>query len=245
MGQAELLCFASIWARRRPGAPLASLALSLMFKLKITRAFFRGLGAIPATYEAAYEALEAGSPLLIFPGGAHETLRPIWQARRVDFGGHKGFLRIARQAGVPIIPMGIRGGHYTAPMLLRAGWLAWLLIFPRLLGFKRWGLSLLGALGALGLACAPLPLIARLALIPLWLTSPLVFTPIVPWTIRFRVGAPIPPDALFSGAGDEAELEQALVEVEARVAALTLKERINKGRRDRSRREEPPERHQP
>jgi 1-acyl-sn-glycerol-3-phosphate acyltransferase len=55
--------------------------------------------------------------VLIFPGGDHEAFRPVWQAYRVDMANRKGFLRIARRAWVPIVPLGIRGSQFALPIL--------------------------------------------------------------------------------------------------------------------------------
>lgn len=211
---------------RRFGATrrLAGFALPLGFRVFPLSSILKGVGAIPSTYEAARHALANGVPILVFPGGDHETLRPIWQANRVDFGGRVGFLRIARAAGVPIVPMGIRGSHFTAPILFRSTWLANLLVAPRLIGQKRWGLSLLGVIGAvLILMYAPATWPVRLLLTWLWLGSPFTFYPCVPWTIRMRIGAPISAADLFDGVGRDApddELRRALARVEGLVQGL-------------------------
>lgn len=59
----------------------------------------------------------------------------------MDFGGRTGFLKIGREAGVPIVPMGIRGSHMTGPVLVRSTQLATLLLLPRVMGQKRWALN--------------------------------------------------------------------------------------------------------
>jgi 1-acyl-sn-glycerol-3-phosphate acyltransferase len=228
VGLAEILAFASLYVQRfGAGRPLAGFAHPIGFRVWPLSWVLRRVGAVPSTYDAAHAALAAGVPLLVFPGGDHETLRPLWQAGRVDFGGRKGFLRIARRAGVPIVPMGIRGSHLTAPVLVRSRALAWMLVLPRLMGLKRWGVSVLGLAGAAILAALPVAAAARAALLGLWLASPLVFLPFVPWTIRFRVGPPIEADALFGDdTRDDARretddaLEDALDRVQRAVQAL-------------------------
>jgi len=219
MGIAEIASFAAIYLERiGRGRPLAGFAHPVAFRVPGLRLILEALGAVPSTYEAAEEALAAGVPLLVFPGGDHETLRPVWQAGRVDFAGRRGFLRIAKRAGVPVVPMGIAGAHYTAPMLWRSPLLARLLVVPTMFGFKRWGISLLGALGAGALLAMPWPLPARVGLSWAWLWCPFSFLPIVPWTIRFRVGEPIPPADLFDGEDDQLTL--ALERVQSAVQAL-------------------------
>jgi len=194
------------------------------FRIWPFSALVRRIGAIPSTYTAAEQTLTAQIPIMIFPGGDHEALRPIYHAHRVDFGGRLGFLRIARAARVPIVPLGIRGSHFTAPVLVRSKTLASLLVQPRLIGVKRWGISLLGVIGAVALAVlAPLPWPVRAALVWFWLGTPFVFLPWVPWTIRMRIGELIVESALFAlenPVETDAELLAALRQVEGAVQAL-------------------------
>ncbi len=210
MGLAEIGCFAARFLEQGEGRAIAGFAHPVGFRVWPLSVLMPALGCVPSTYEAAEVCLAQGVPILVFPGGDHETLRPVWQANRVDFGGRRGFLKIARKARVPVVPMGIRGSHYTAPMLMRSRSLAWLLILPRALGIKRWGVSLLGLLGTLALITAQ-PNLLGLALAWAWLASPFQFLPILPWTIRMRVGPPLDlPD----------DLDEALPAVEAAVQGL-------------------------
>ncbi len=224
MGISEILCFMALYLERYGDTrPLAGFAHPIGLQLYPASILLHSAGAIPSTYEDANAALAAGVPLLVFPGGDHETLRPIWQASRVDFGGRKGFLKIARQHRIPIVPMGITGSHVSAPVLWRSTHLLPnLLVLPRLFGFRRWAVTLLGALGAVGiLAAAPWSWPLRALATWAWLTSPFMFLPFIPSTIRFRIGAPIPADELF-GHGDDSDesLAPALARVEAAVQAI-------------------------
>lgn len=224
LGITEILSFIALYLRHvGPDRPLAGFALPLGFRVFPLSALLRAVGAIPSTYEAASQTLAAGVPILVFPGGDHETLRSLWQANRVDFGGRLGFLKIALAAGVPVVPLGIRGSHLTAPVLFRSRLLATLLVGPRLIGQKRWGVSLLGALGAAALlAFAPVSWPLRAALTWLWLGSALTFLPWIPWTLRMRIGAPITAADLFPAEArdGDAHLRRALGRVEAAVQAL-------------------------
>jgi 1-acyl-sn-glycerol-3-phosphate acyltransferase len=225
MGMAELASFTVMYLKRvGPHRPLAGFVLPMDFQVFPFSLVARGIGAIPSTYPAAFETLAAGVPILLFPGGDHESLKPLWQAHRVDFGGRLGFLRLAREAGVPVVPMGIRGAHFTAPILCRSRLLANLLVFPRFFGIKRWGISVLGAIGAALIAVLlPGPWYLRAALIWLWLGSPVTFLAWIPWTIRMRIGKPIPAADLFGPPGatpTEEQLAQALQRVQAAVQAL-------------------------
>lgn len=221
LGLAELASLAVLWVCR-PGEvqPLAGFAHALGFTVAPVRWMHSHLGSVPSTTEAGLAALAAGVPLLVFPGGDHETLRPVWQYKRVDFAGRTGFLRLARTANVPIVPLGISGGALTAPMLLRARWLATALVLPRLLGLRRYGVSLLAVLGSLGLVLWLWPSWWLLPALWLWLTSPLTFVPWVPATLCFRVGQPILPEQLFAGPHTDAQLQDALAQVQRAVQEL-------------------------
>lgn len=96
---------------------------------------------------------------------------------------------------------------------------------PRfLIGSKRRGVSLLGAIGAVLIAChGPGSWPLRAALCWLWLGSPLTFFPWIPRTIRMRIGAPIAASELFPGEATDDELKRALPRVEAAVQALVVR----------------------
>jgi len=222
---AEIQAFIALWVGRFGGSrPIAGFAHPVGFGVWPLSWALRQVGAIPSSYRFAEQALGAGVPILVFPGGDHEAMRPVWQANRVDFGGRRGFLKIAARAWVPVVPLGVCGSHFTAPLLFRSRLLAYVYLWPWLAGVKRWSLSLLNVLGVAGiLAWAPLDLPWRLLLAWVWSASPLTMVPWVPWRIRMRFGAPLAPEALFGerGAPDlEQKIDAALPAVEAAVQAL-------------------------
>ena len=222
VGAAELTCLATLWVEHfGTSRPLAGLALPLGFIVWPLSVVHRALGTIPSTYTAAHDALSKGLPILVFPGGDHESLKPIWQVHDVDFGGRVGFLRIARGARVPIVPLGIRNGGWTAPIVWRSKLLSTLLVIPRLLGVKRWGLSLFGLAIAMALAVwLPVGPLGTTVAIWLWLGSPLVFLPIISATLRFRLGSPLPCAELLGDDTSDDGLRAALTRVERAVEAL-------------------------
>ncbi len=222
MGISEIGSFAALYAEQvGEQRALAGVAHPIAFYLWPISVFMRHVGAIPSTRTACASALAAGVPILIFPGGDHEAMRPLWQANRVDFDGRVGFLRMAREAGVPIVPMGIRGSHFTVPILWRSRILPSVFVLPRLVGVKRWPLSLLAVLGGAAIvAFVPAALPWRIGAAWAWVASPLTLVPWVPWTIRMRVGEPIGPEQLFGEGGGDEELERALARVESAVQAL-------------------------
>ena len=73
----------------------------------------------PPRREHAQQALDAGAALLVYPGGDWEVHRPTWERHKVDFAGRKGFIRLALDADVPIVPVVSIGGQETALFLSR------------------------------------------------------------------------------------------------------------------------------
>jgi 1-acyl-sn-glycerol-3-phosphate acyltransferase len=96
----------------------------------------RKFGTVAASPDNAREALSAGSALLVYPGGDYEVHRPSWQRNRVDFNGRKGFIRLALDEGVPIVPVVSIGGQETALFLSRGEGLARLLALDRMFRLK-------------------------------------------------------------------------------------------------------------
>ncbi len=77
----------------------------------------RQFGTVRANHDNARKAFELGAPVLVYPGGDHESFRPSWETDKVDFGGRKGFIRLAIEQNVPIVPVVAIGGQETALFL--------------------------------------------------------------------------------------------------------------------------------
>jgi 1-acyl-sn-glycerol-3-phosphate acyltransferase len=115
----------------------------------------RRFGTFAASHEHAAQALESGAALLVYPGGDWEVHRPVWKRNKVDFAGRKGFVRLALDAGVPIVPVVSIGGQETALFLSHGGRLARFLGIDRSLRLKvipislalPWGLNVGDLLG--------------------------------------------------------------------------------------------------
>src|SRR2546423_1989862 len=117
--------------------------------------FLRKFGTVAASTENADKALSSGAALLVYPGGDYEVHRPSWERNKVDFGGRKGFIRLALEKDVPIVPVVAIGGQETALFLSRGERLARLLGIDRLFRLKvlpislaiPWGLNVGDMLG--------------------------------------------------------------------------------------------------
>ena len=118
---------------RRFGADRAfyQLAHDLVVALPWLR-LLRRYGTVRATPGTARAALAQGAVVLVYPGGDWEAHRPSWQGDRIDFHDRRGFVRLAFEAGVPLIPVVAIGGQETALFLSRGDHLA------RALHLHRW-----------------------------------------------------------------------------------------------------------
>ncbi len=140
------LAFSTYFGVERPFYQLAhNLVLSMP-----GLSFLRKYGTVAASHENARRALQSGAAVLVYPGGDYEVHRPSWQSAKVDFGGRRGFIRLALDEGVPIVPVVSIGGQETALFLSRGESLARLLALDKLFRLKvlpisiapPWGLNI-------------------------------------------------------------------------------------------------------
>ncbi|MGH2942361.1 MAG: lysophospholipid acyltransferase family protein [Solirubrobacteraceae bacterium] len=117
--------------------------------------FLRKYGTVAASPENAERALASGAALLVYPGGDHEVHRPSWEGGTVSFDGRRGFVRLALEHDVPIVPVVSIGGQETALFISRGESLSRLFGLDRLLRLKvlpisiaaPWGLNVGDLLG--------------------------------------------------------------------------------------------------
>jgi 1-acyl-sn-glycerol-3-phosphate acyltransferase len=110
----------------------------------------RKYGTVAASHENARKALETGAALLVYPGGDYEVHRPSWESAKVDFNGRKGWIRLALDNNVPVVPLVSIGGQETALFLTRGERLAKLLRLDKMFRLKvlpisfaiPWGLNI-------------------------------------------------------------------------------------------------------
>jgi 1-acyl-sn-glycerol-3-phosphate acyltransferase len=133
------------------GRRFYQLAHDLVFKTPGLRVLAERYGTVPASPQNMATALRREAALLVYPGGDHETFRPSWESDRVDFARRRGFVKLALEHEVPIVPVVAIGGQETALFLgqgrriasaLRLDRLARLKVFPAALG-PPFGASLL------------------------------------------------------------------------------------------------------
>jgi 1-acyl-sn-glycerol-3-phosphate acyltransferase len=126
------LSFSSYFGVERPFYQLAhNLVLASPYG-QILRKF----GTVAASHENAHEALRSGAALLVYPGGDWEVHRSLRDRNKVDFNGRKGFIKLALEEGVPIVPVVSIGGQETSIFLSRGDHLAKALRLDKLFRLK-------------------------------------------------------------------------------------------------------------
>ncbi|MDX2228780.1 MAG: lysophospholipid acyltransferase family protein [Leptolyngbyaceae cyanobacterium bins.349] len=113
------------------------------------------VGAIPAHPKMAIAALQQEASILVYPGGARDVFRPHALRHKICLGGNQGFVKLALEFEVPIIPLISHGAHDTFWVLddlyplvqwLHQGGMPWLFdvdpeVFPIYLGLP-WGVGI-------------------------------------------------------------------------------------------------------
>jgi len=141
------------WFRERgTEAPMYSLGFDLLFSIPGFGDLARRFGSVPASPENAAQVLQAGAPLLVYPGGDEDDYRPWTERHRVDLHGRTGFVRLALRHQVPVVPMVAHGSHDVIIVLTRGEELA------RRLGFNRLRINVLPIVAGLPWGLAPVQL---------------------------------------------------------------------------------------
>jgi 1-acyl-sn-glycerol-3-phosphate acyltransferase len=91
--------------------PVFVLAHDVLFQVPRLARLFESVGVVRARPGNAQKILDAGHKLLVFPGGDIENLRPFSERKRVNLAGRTGFIRIAREMKVPLVPVVSAGAH--------------------------------------------------------------------------------------------------------------------------------------
>ena len=173
------------------------LAHDLVFKVPGVRALAAPYGTVPASPENMRRALARDAALLVYPGGDHETYRASWHSADIEFAHRSGFVRLALQLEVPIVPVVAIGGQETALFLGQGERIARLLHLHRLLRLDvapvqiapPWGVTVLDLPGRV-----PLPAKVTVEVLP-------------PIDLRAELGADVDADAgydLVTGRMQEA-----------------------------------------
>lgn len=149
------------WVTERgPEAPLYAMTYDLLFSIPGASALARRVGAVPASRANASRVLDAGLPLIVYPGGDAGAMRAWTDRNRVDFEGRTGFVRLALRHGVPVVPFVGHGSHDAVVVVSSRRGMARLLGLDRL-RVHAWPLFVGPPFGIATPLLPPLPLPAK------------------------------------------------------------------------------------
>ncbi|MFT3926078.1 MAG: lysophospholipid acyltransferase family protein [Myxococcales bacterium] len=94
---------------RENGRVVRCLGDRILFTNPIGRQMARSVAGVEGSPDNAHALLTHGEQVLVYPGGARETVRAANERYRLDWEGRLGFARTALRAGVPIVPVACIG----------------------------------------------------------------------------------------------------------------------------------------
>lgn len=136
------LFFHALYRARGLDAVPHGLAHEFVLKLPIFNEILAPLGAVRACHENALRLFAAGRSAFVYPGGDVDSMRPYARRNEVVFGNRRGFIRLALEAGVPIVPVAAAGAHGVFVVLSDLRGVAHRLGADRLFRLKVWPLTL-------------------------------------------------------------------------------------------------------
>jgi 1-acyl-sn-glycerol-3-phosphate acyltransferase len=137
------------WRHFGRSRPIHGTAHDALMALPVIGGYFRRMGVVPAAPDSMASALAAGHDVALWPGGERDSLRHWTRRDEAILAGRTGFIRLAINSGVPIVPISTVGGPDAMPILatgrrvaklLRLDKIARLKMFPVALQAP-WGLS--------------------------------------------------------------------------------------------------------
>src|SRR3954470_3376539 len=105
------------WRRFGKERVLHGTAHDALMATPLVGTYFRKMGVLPAAPDSMASALAAGHDVAVWPGGEVDSLRPWTKRDKAVLAGRKGFIRLAINAGVPIVPIATVGGPDSMPVL--------------------------------------------------------------------------------------------------------------------------------
>lgn len=124
------------WRRFGEDRPLHGTAHDALMAMPLIGRYFRSMGVLPAAPDSITTALAEGRDVALWPGGEVDSLR-TWRDRdTANLAGRRGFVKIAIQTGVPIVPIATVGGGDAMPVLIKGDRLARALRLDRIARLK-------------------------------------------------------------------------------------------------------------
>ncbi len=178
MPDAILVMDALLRKRGLEGLPFG-LGHDMLFKSPTMSRYSSKLGIMPAHPDSASQVFAMGRKAMVYPGGELDNMRAWRDRNRIVFGHRRGYIRLALQHGVPIVPIVAAGAQQTILILDDGRGLA-----------KRLGLDRN----------------FRVRVLPIALTFPwgLTIAPMLYWPMPSRIYIEILPAIKFRRSGEDA-----------------------------------------
>jgi 1-acyl-sn-glycerol-3-phosphate acyltransferase len=120
------------WRHFGTDRPLHGTAHDALMAFPVIGAYFRKMGVLPAAPDSITTALAAERDVVLYPGGERDSLREWTKRDEAHLAGRTGFVKLAIDTGVPIVPVATVGGPDAMPVLASGrrlasscGWTAW------------------------------------------------------------------------------------------------------------------------
>lgn len=165
------------------------------------------VGTIQPDPNLVRAALRRGAAVLIYPGGVKDVFRPHSLRNKIYFHGHKGFIKLALQEEVPIIPFISHGAHST--LIIFAD------IYPQLQQLHKWGLPWLWGVDP--------------TVFPLYLGLPwgIGVGPLPNIPLPLRLHTRVCPAIIFDRYGEEAARDRQYVELCYRLVCEQMQQKLH------------------
>ncbi|HSP37159.1 MAG TPA: lysophospholipid acyltransferase family protein [Frankiaceae bacterium] len=150
------------WRHFGEARPLHGTAHDALMAMPLIGRFFRSMGVLPAAPDAITTALAEGQDVALWPGGEVDSLRPWRERDEANLAQRRGFVRIAIQTGVPIVPIATVGGADAMPVLIRGDRLSRFLRLDRTLRLKVFPIAVSVPWGIAPAALPQIPLPAKI-----------------------------------------------------------------------------------
>ena len=150
------------WRHFGEDRPLHGTAHDALMAMPLIGRYFRSMGVLPAAPDSIATALAEGRDVALWPGGEVDSLR-TWRDRdTANLAGRKGFVKIALQTGVPIVPIATVGGGDAMPVLIKGDTLAKRLRLDKVARLKVFPIAISLPWGIAPAALPQLPLPAKI-----------------------------------------------------------------------------------
>lgn len=131
----DLLCtLPMLWRTLGAHSPLYAMAHDFaMRQFTPLGRVLQTVGAVAAHRDNAHRVLASGGQLLVYPGGDLEAYRHFRRRNEVVILPRSGFIEVAREHKVPVVPVVVHGAHRSAVVFSEGEKIA------RLLRLRQWG----------------------------------------------------------------------------------------------------------